>query len=552
MATWPSMLPGASDPSGYGFSPEPANVRTQMDVGPARVRRRTSAPPTSVDVQFIFTEEEMEVFEAWFKYELADGAAWFSAPYYNGTGLNTVEARFMGDEEPYKARTIAPRQFSVTARWEVRNAPLMSEVQYGILMGLPLKPDFDNRFDGAGAALNPRWAFSRGTPTRYIDAAGLLRVAAEDQPVIEFGRLRINAAQDAILWPTNAADSSRWVKQSMNVEAINVVLPSGAAGDAFKLVPQDVGGDKYMYFQGADIGNLVPGQTYWLSLILAADEWQYANIWSGLGASTLDGVSDGLLHLQTGDFTLSGSARDADVRVRTLVGGWVLVQLRYIAGAGTTTVNFPVIQPVSNTEFAQPADGVSGIRFFHAGLVSSVAPPPVIFAADDVETVEADTCYIDTDQLPAVFTPGGGSIVWEFDRAELLGQHAIGFQGASFLTDRIGIVSREANGSPVCRVEAVAGGASLASIDLGALAVGTHRIAMSWTPSRLAVSLDGAAVQSADISGLLPAVTRFGGVRQSVQGSISCERHRRITIFRRALQDVELLNVAGPSPNRLD
>lgn len=137
MATWPSMLPSASSPSGYGLAPQSKNVRTQMEIGPARVRRRTRSAPVSVDVQFIFTQQEMAIFEAWFEHEIDNGAAWFSAPYFNGSGLTTVEARFVEEEEPYRARMAGPLEFSVTARWEVRNAPVMSASELDAILNPP-------------------------------------------------------------------------------------------------------------------------------------------------------------------------------------------------------------------------------------------------------------------------------------------------------------------------------------------------------------------------------------------------------------------------------
>lgn len=123
MATWPSMLPAASDPRAYGIEPETALARTDMDGGPARQRRRFTSAPTRVPVRFEMTVEQFAVFEAWFHHEIDDGAAGFEAPFYNGAGMTQVEARFV---EPWRTRMSGPRLFQVSAVWEVRQRPVMS------------------------------------------------------------------------------------------------------------------------------------------------------------------------------------------------------------------------------------------------------------------------------------------------------------------------------------------------------------------------------------------------------------------------------------------
>jgi hypothetical protein len=65
MRRWPDTLPTPSFP-GFGLSPIDPSLRTEMDVGPARVRRTTFAEGDNVEVMWIMTDPEMAAFRAWY------------------------------------------------------------------------------------------------------------------------------------------------------------------------------------------------------------------------------------------------------------------------------------------------------------------------------------------------------------------------------------------------------------------------------------------------------------------------------------------------------
>ncbi|CAB4122137.1 hypothetical protein UFOVP26_90 [uncultured Caudovirales phage] len=119
--TFPSTLPGVLSNS-YGFKPQSAIVRTEVDAGYARVRRRFNQAPTEIDVKWNFTQTQLGIFEKFFENDLYDGASWFYINLFNGTGQSTYTARF---KTPYSASTIA-REFmwEVTATLEVMARPL--------------------------------------------------------------------------------------------------------------------------------------------------------------------------------------------------------------------------------------------------------------------------------------------------------------------------------------------------------------------------------------------------------------------------------------------
>jgi hypothetical protein len=118
---WPSTLPNPQ----YGIQIDPVDqtVRTEMEVGNARVRRLSMQQVDIVNVSWDFTDAQMNAFRIWFMdlYSgAAGGAAWFEAPLPIGTlGVDTATVRFVG---PWKAQMADGMVWRVTASLEVRHA----------------------------------------------------------------------------------------------------------------------------------------------------------------------------------------------------------------------------------------------------------------------------------------------------------------------------------------------------------------------------------------------------------------------------------------------
>lgn len=112
--TWTIPIPRAA---GYALNPVEQTIRTDMEVGAARVRRRSSARLDKFDVSWNFSEDDFQSFRTWFETTLAGGVAWFSIQLVAGKGgMITETARFAG---PWKA-DFSDRRWIVTARLEVR------------------------------------------------------------------------------------------------------------------------------------------------------------------------------------------------------------------------------------------------------------------------------------------------------------------------------------------------------------------------------------------------------------------------------------------------
>jgi hypothetical protein len=74
MPEWPSTLPDEPIESGYEETFADNLLRTEMDKGPPKVRRRTQANVNKATFPFIFTKAELGYFTTFYKVDLAEGA----------------------------------------------------------------------------------------------------------------------------------------------------------------------------------------------------------------------------------------------------------------------------------------------------------------------------------------------------------------------------------------------------------------------------------------------------------------------------------------------
>lgn len=104
-AVWPASLPRGPKLGHQETPPRPV-VRTQMDVGPAKQRPRSTADATKIDsVTLYFTRNQVATFDAFFRETLGFGSEAFEWTHPR-TG-NLVDARFV-DTPRYSS--LAPRQ----------------------------------------------------------------------------------------------------------------------------------------------------------------------------------------------------------------------------------------------------------------------------------------------------------------------------------------------------------------------------------------------------------------------------------------------------------
>lgn len=117
MATWPSTLPPRPLATGYQIAPEDQTVRTDMEAGLARVRRRTRARNDRITAELVFSAEQFAAFRAWFDADTgaAGGAAWFTGLELSLGDRNAIEARFT---KAWQSTPAGPGLWRVSAEFE--------------------------------------------------------------------------------------------------------------------------------------------------------------------------------------------------------------------------------------------------------------------------------------------------------------------------------------------------------------------------------------------------------------------------------------------------
>ncbi len=120
---YPEMLPPFLIES-YGYDEENNILRTDIDVGPYRVRRRSAQTSVVFDVSSKMTNDHLKIFETWFKYQLSGGSDWFSVALDTGMGLVEYMGRYVGK---CSVRRCGPLAWIVSGKIEVDELLVMNE-----------------------------------------------------------------------------------------------------------------------------------------------------------------------------------------------------------------------------------------------------------------------------------------------------------------------------------------------------------------------------------------------------------------------------------------
>jgi hypothetical protein len=102
MRTWPSELPPAPTPDSWTETPQPNTLGFQPDVGRRTTRRRATASGSNCQATFVMTDEQLEIFQEWWEFDLQDG----TMPFLFAHPKRLVSFMFTFDE-PYQAQSIS-------------------------------------------------------------------------------------------------------------------------------------------------------------------------------------------------------------------------------------------------------------------------------------------------------------------------------------------------------------------------------------------------------------------------------------------------------------
>ncbi len=127
---WPDKLPLPTI-EGYGIRPGEAILRTEMEAGPARQRRRFTQVPSRLTVRWLMRRDQFTLFEAWYRWSAKEGGEWFEIDLLGGLGLLPQEARFT---RQFEARLKDGVLWEVCSELEVRERPVLSEGAMAVLL----------------------------------------------------------------------------------------------------------------------------------------------------------------------------------------------------------------------------------------------------------------------------------------------------------------------------------------------------------------------------------------------------------------------------------
>ena len=130
MIAWPDTLP-LPTVEGYGVQPGDAILRTEMEAGPARQRRRFTQVPSRVSVRWIMRRDQFALFEAWYRWQAKEGGAWFEIELLGGLGLLTQEARFT---RQFQAQLLGGTLWEIRSELEIRERPVLDEGLLNLLL----------------------------------------------------------------------------------------------------------------------------------------------------------------------------------------------------------------------------------------------------------------------------------------------------------------------------------------------------------------------------------------------------------------------------------
>lgn len=98
MATWPPSLPAHTEIEGYEETPPELAIRSPMDAGPAKTRRRFSAGPTAWTGALLLTPDQVTTLLDFWRETVAGGSLRFEWQHPR-TGA-AVEMRFARQPRP--------------------------------------------------------------------------------------------------------------------------------------------------------------------------------------------------------------------------------------------------------------------------------------------------------------------------------------------------------------------------------------------------------------------------------------------------------------------
>lgn len=258
-------------------------------------------------------------------------------------------------------------------------------------------------------------SFARATPATFIDANGILRTKATNEPRFEYngaasgGLLLERAATNTMRFSEQLENSAAYITNDSSIQANVAVAPDGTQS-ADRLVENN--GSVYPYIFQSGNGNYAA--SYTCSVYLKASGRSKAII--KIAGSTPANFCDGYADLASGNLAFSaqsaaGTAGNCQAFVRPVGNGWSRVAVSGVidSAGGTGGIICQVIPYVTastNVDLPYPGDGTSGLLIWGFQLEAGGAPTSYIATTNAAATRGADSAVV---SAAGWFAPNGGS-----------------------------------------------------------------------------------------------------------------------------------------------
>lgn len=519
MAPWPNLLPGP-ELTGYQINPADQTGRTDMEVGPARQRRRTAARDDHISVTWKFTDREMTIFRAWFDGAdyAAGGSAWFNVTIAGGDGgMREREARFVG---PYQATPLTGLNWLVSAKLETRGGELSADAIKGAVLGLVslsgVYPALTLDFAG-DKTLDSRITFSRASIGTYFDAAGILRTAVANEPRFDhdpitgesLGLLLEEAATNS--FPTSVYASP--LSAGSWVDVAGVTAPDGTPAKA--LVPNTTSTiHGHPQSSAIDISALAVGATISVELSAFTRDRDTYRPYFVIRATDNAAVNNYLLgeaNGATGALTIVTPGANwsaASSAVQLLPNGWRRVSLRgtYTKQTGDVAIyaSFQVFNGTSQQTYA--GNGTSGVYLWGVQF-SAQAGASYIPTSGSTVTRAADSATITGTNFSSWYNQASGTLVIDGLSKRSSVMWGVGNPAVSFAAGETMYMSNGASGN--ITVTVLDGGVSQNSMATPIIADGVRiKHAFAYATNDLAAALGGT-LSGTDTVATIPTPTQL-------------------------------------------
>lgn len=122
---WPKELGCTIMQDGYSLKPVSPLLRTDLESGRARQRRKYLSTPMMASFNFLFTDGQYMLFDGFFRHTLTDGVSWFNMPLRVSVGYANYVCRFT---DIYSEATITQGRFwNVSAELELWERPVIGK-----------------------------------------------------------------------------------------------------------------------------------------------------------------------------------------------------------------------------------------------------------------------------------------------------------------------------------------------------------------------------------------------------------------------------------------